>query len=230
MGRRAGSRTRPRAGTTPREAARSPVRRGLRAARGRPRPRCAAGPRVRACRIGIMCGMWRDLLRAEDDFRIVSGVSSIRYRRVRVRPPRPAVGGRCLHSAPCTSPRPCVSGSGSRDRHDKGASQCQVGFCIFHRIFILSYNPQVVHDRSADRSWITSSDFSPLTQLSMGPTTHRVATVIVAVQLASPSPIMHDPLSGAREWKCTLRANHSLTTPSSSAAQVARATVQPSKT
>jgi hypothetical protein len=36
----------------------------------------------------------------------------------------------------CTSPRPCVSGSRSRDRHDKGASQCQVDFCIFHRIFI----------------------------------------------------------------------------------------------
>lgn len=59
-------------------------------------------------------------------------------------------GGRLhhgLHSAPCTSPRPCVSGSGSRDRHDKGASQCQVDFCIFHRIFIISYKPQVVHDR-----------------------------------------------------------------------------------
>jgi hypothetical protein len=88
MGRRAGSRTRPRAGTTPRESARSPRRSaaGLRAARGRPRPRCAAGPRVRACRIGIMCGIWRDLLHAADDFRIVSGYR--RYRRVRVRSPR----------------------------------------------------------------------------------------------------------------------------------------------
>jgi hypothetical protein len=56
------------------------------AALGRPRPRCAAGPRVRACRIGIMCGIWRDLLHAADDFRIVSGYR--RYRRVRVRSPR----------------------------------------------------------------------------------------------------------------------------------------------
>lgn len=56
-------------------------RRGPRAAAGSAPPgaargRCAAGPRARACRIGIMCGMWRDLLRAADDFRIVSG-----YRR-----------------------------------------------------------------------------------------------------------------------------------------------------
>ena len=55
--------------------------RGPRAAAGSAPPgaargRCAAGPRARACRIGIMCGMWRDLLRAADDFRIVSG-----YRR-----------------------------------------------------------------------------------------------------------------------------------------------------
>ena len=56
-------------------------RRGPRAAAcsappGAARGRCVAGPRARACRIGIMCGMWRDLLRAADDFRIVSG-----YRR-----------------------------------------------------------------------------------------------------------------------------------------------------
>ena len=78
MGRRAGSRTRPRAGTTPRESARSPRRSAARASAppGAARGRCAAGPRARACRIGIMCGMWRDLLRAADDFRIVSG-----YRR-----------------------------------------------------------------------------------------------------------------------------------------------------
>jgi hypothetical protein len=50
--------------------------RGLRAPPGAARGRCAAGPHARACRIGIMCGMWRDLLRAADDFRIVSG-----YRR-----------------------------------------------------------------------------------------------------------------------------------------------------
>ena len=79
MGRRAGSRTRPRAGTTPRESARSPRRSAAGSAPpgpGAARGRCAAGPRARACRIGIMCGMWRDLLRAADDFRIVSG-----YRR-----------------------------------------------------------------------------------------------------------------------------------------------------
>ena len=78
-------------------------RRGPRAAAGSAPPgaargRCAAGPRARACRIGIMCGMWRDLLRAADDFRIVSGYR--RYDtggcgRVRVRLPR---RGR-LHSA-----------------------------------------------------------------------------------------------------------------------------------
>jgi hypothetical protein len=77
MGRRAGSRTRPRAGTTPRESARSPRRSAAGSAPpGAARGRCAAGPRARACRIGIMCGMWRNLLRAANDFRIVSG-----YRR-----------------------------------------------------------------------------------------------------------------------------------------------------
>jgi hypothetical protein len=109
-------------------------RRGPRAAAcsappGAARGRCVAGPRARACRIGIMCGMWRDLLRAADDFRIVSGYR--RYDTGGCECDRPARGR--LHSGrtapPCgTSPRPCVSGSGSRDRHDKGASQCQVDF------------------------------------------------------------------------------------------------------
>jgi hypothetical protein len=122
MGRRAGSRTRPRAGTTPRESARSPRRSaaGLRAARGRPRPRCAAGPRVRACRIGIMCGIWRDLLHAADDFRIVSGYR--RYRRVRVRSPRDAsvsvsVTHRSVSESPGCIPSACgTSGAAMRVR------------------------------------------------------------------------------------------------------------------
>ena len=80
------------------------------------------------------------------------------------------------------------------------------------------------------------SRLTPRTQLLMGPTDdpRPRGDMFVAWQDECSWPLRHPLISPhlARQWKCTLRASHSLTTPSPGARmhEVARATVQPPKT
>ena len=80
------------------------------------------------------------------------------------------------------------------------------------------------------------SRLTPRTQLLMGPTDdpRPHGDMFVAWQDECSWPLRHPLISPhlARQWKCTLRASHSLTTPSPGARmhEVARATVQPPKT
>ena len=120
-------------------------RRGPLSAAGSAPPGAARGrgvPPGRACeRAGlgscVGCGAISCALRM---IFLSGSVSSIPLTgRVRVRPPPTRLVTHLVHRTP-TSPS-CVSGSGSRDRHDKaqGCFSCfvrsgQVDFCIFHRI------------------------------------------------------------------------------------------------